>query len=131
MPPNFSGHWIADLAKSKFVGPAPSALRTEINHHEPQLRQELAVTKPDGRQDRVAFSCITTGEENHCRVNGDAVRGHAHWVNDEIVIETWIAVGDSELYFCDCWLLLANGQQLVMEHRNDVIDGQRVVFTRA
>jgi hypothetical protein len=128
---NFSGRWIADLAKSRFAALRPAALNADIHHHEPELRQELLVIKPDGSEVRAILECRTSGEESRCVLNGNVVRGHARWVNDELVIETWPAFGHGQTYFCDCWSLSADGQTLVMEHRKDALSGQRVVFERA
>ena len=128
--PNFTGTWKADLAKSRFVGPAPASLQVTIEHHQPELREELLVTKADRTVDRAVFICRTSGEEGKIQFNGSPVRGAARWVGDELVLESWIKVGEREMFFCDCWSLSADGQTLIMEHRDDALAGQRVLFHR-
>lgn len=130
MPINFSGAWVADLSKSTFTGPKPAIVRLTIEHRNPELRQELIVTKPDGTENRAVFICRTTGEEGNSLLNGNVVRGHARWVDQELVIETWMKFGEREVYFCDCWSLSPNEQTLVMEHRDDVLAGQKLILER-
>ena len=130
MPVNFSGAWLADLAKSTFTGPRPAVVRLTIEHRDPELRQELIVTKCDGTEDRAVFICQTTGEEGWSLLNGSAVRGCARWTDHELTIETWMKFGERELYFCDCWSLSPDKQTLVMEHRKDALAGQKMVLER-
>jgi len=129
MKPDFSGTWTADLSKSRFAGPKPASLLVVIEHRDPKLRQELVVTKADGSTDRARFEC-RIGEEGRLLFNGNQLRGAAKWVDDELVIESGAKIGERELYFCDCWSLSLDGQQLIMEHRNDALAGQRVECQR-
>ena len=131
MPPDFTGTWIADMPQSTFAGPKPVALRAQIDHHDPELREQLLVTKADGTEDRATFVCRTTGEEGECSINGTAIQGHANWTADELIIESWMELGPRKKYFSDCWSLSADGRTLVMEHRDDALAGQRVVLERA
>jgi hypothetical protein len=130
MHQNFSGIWIADLLESAFVGPKPAGLQAKIEHCESELREELTVTIIGGIENRANFVCHTNGAEGSCFLNGQALRGRASWVGHELVIETWITIAEGETYFCDCWSLSPDGHSLVMEHRNDALTGQRVVFQR-
>ena len=61
-----------------------------IAHSEPDLHQEIVVTKEDGSEQRIAFRCRTNGEPDQCRLDGQEVRGSAHWQGDELVIELWM-----------------------------------------
>lgn len=130
MPPDFTGTWIADMSQSTFAGPKPVALRAQIDHRDPELREELLVTKADGTQDRAILMCRTTGEEGKISFNGTAIRGRASWTGDELVIESWMELGPRKMYFCDCWSVSADRGTLIMDHRNDDLAGQRVVFEK-
>ena len=101
MKPDFSGTWTADLSKSRFAGPKPASLLVVIEHRDPKLRQNLVVTKADGSTDRAMFEC-RIGEEGGLLFNGNELRGAAKWVDDELVIESGVKIGERELYFCDC-----------------------------
>ena len=131
MPPDLTGTWIADLSRSTFAGPKPVALRAQILHRDPELREELRVTKADGTEDRAIFICRTTGEDGKCSINGTAIQGHANWTAGELIIESWMESGPRKMYFCDCWSLSADGRTLIMEHRDDALAGQRVVLEKA
>ena len=101
-----------------------------IEHSDPELRQQILVTKDDGREERVAFRCRTNGELGQCLLNGERVRGNARWQEDELVVELWVQHGTRELYLCDCWTLSPDAQTLCMEHRNDALAGQLTVLDR-
>lgn len=128
MSVDFSGTWQADLSKSKFLGLQPLAMRVTIEHSGLELREVLLVTRSDGREDRADFFFRTTGEDGTCQLNGLSIRGHARWVGEDLVVETWMKLGEREVYLCDHWSLSADGRTLVMEHSQDALAGQRVVF---
>jgi hypothetical protein len=127
---DFTGIWRADLSASKLFGPPPKAITVTIAHSEPDLRQEIVMTKDDGSEQRITFRCVTNGEPDQCLFDGKDVPGRAHWRGEELVIELWMREGPSELYLCDCWSLSRDGQTLTMEHRNDALAGQVVVLRR-
>ena len=128
---NFTGTWNANLSKSRFLGPLPTAIAIRIEHSDPELREEILVTKVDGSEERVVFECWTNGEQGKSLMNGSAVRGNARWEREELVIESWMQFGAREMHFCDCWSLSPDGQFLSMEHRKDDLAGQRTVLDRA
>jgi len=90
MTVNFSGSWKANLFRSTFLGPAPSALSVTIEHVDPRLREEIFVIKTDASQDRAVFHCETSNRPGTCSLNGSTVRGTARWEASELVIETWV-----------------------------------------
>ena len=127
---NFTGSWKADLSRSRFLGPAPTALTAKIEHSDPELHLDMLVTKPDGSEDRVVLQCATTGEPDKSRLNGNTIRGNARWEGPELVIESWARIGEREMHFHDCWSLSPDGQGLTMEHRKGDLAGQIVVLNR-
>ena len=131
MSPNFTGSWNADLSRSRFSGPAPKALWVKIEHSDPELQEELVLTRPDGSEQRVVFTCRTNGEQRGNFLNGKDVRGSARWQGDELVVETWLQFGARTIHFRDCWSLSSDGQTLFMEHRDDDLAGQLTVLNRA
>jgi len=90
MSVNFTGTWKANLSKSGFLGPLPTAIKVEIQHSNPELQEEIVVTKVDGSEERVIFECWTNGEQGKSLLNGRAVRGNARWEGEELVIESWM-----------------------------------------
>lgn len=128
MKPNFSGQWIADLSRSKFLGPNPKSLAVVITHTGDHLYEELLITRQDNTQQRVLFECSMSAGE--ATLDGQRIRCGLRWNNDELIVETWTMVATREFHFCDCWSLAADGQILSMEHRGDDLAGQYVVFQR-
>ena len=131
MKVNFTGSWNADFSRSRFLGTSPKALSLKIEHSDPELQQEMVLTKLDGTEERVVFTCRTDGEQDRSFLNRKAVRGRARWEEGELVIETWLQLGARTMHFCDCWSLSPDGQTLTMEHRGDDLAGQLTVLKRA
>jgi len=130
MSVNFTGMWRANVRKCRFISPIPNAISARIEQSGVQLQEEMVVTKADGNEDRVLFKCSTNGEPDKSSLNGRPVRGTAKWGGDELVIESWIELGAREMHFCDFWSLSPDRQTLTMEHRDDDLAGQFVVFDR-
>jgi hypothetical protein len=128
---NLTGTWNANLSKSRFLGPLPTAITVKIEHSDPELREEILVTKVDGSEERVVFECWTNSEQGKSLLNSSAVRGNARWEGEELVIESWMQFGAREMHFCDYWALSPDGQTLSMEHSKDDLAGQRTVLDRA
>ncbi|HLJ48248.1 MAG TPA: CocE/NonD family hydrolase [Bryobacteraceae bacterium] len=131
MLPNFTGHWKANLSKCEFrSGPVPKEIFVDIDHAGEDLRAAMVVTTDSTKEERVAFECRTDGTAGRSTMNGRPIRGRSSWVNDELVIESWITSGERELYFRDCWSISADGRILRMEHRDDALAGQLAVLDR-
>jgi hypothetical protein len=125
---DFTGVWKANLEKSRFLGPPPKALTMKIEQSEAELHQEIVVTRPDGNEDRMAFNCWINGDKNRNSLNGQPIRGSAGWQGEELVIESWLKVGEREMHFRDFWSLSDDRKSLFMEHREDDLAGQRTVL---
>jgi len=138
MTANFSGIWTADLSQSKFHSPGPTsltagpaALTVKIEHSSPTLWEEIIVGTPAGGERRSIFQCNIGEERGNAVWDGEPVRGGARWEGEELLIELWVDAGGRELHFCDYWSLTDDGQVLIMEHRNDHLDGQRTVLRKS
>lgn len=130
MPVNFSGTWMANLSQSKIRGALPAAIVAHIQHADPEMQQELVITREDGSEARAVFLCRTDGDQTKTELNGSPIRGGARWEGDELVMETWVQLGSHEMHLCDRWSLSADGRTLTMEHRDGDLAGQRTVFDR-
>ena len=127
---DFTGTWKANLAKSKLLGPSPKSLTMKIGQSQTELHQEIVVTRPDGNEDRMTFHCTLNGEQNKNSLNGKPIRGSATWQGNELIIESWLKLGEREMHFRDHWSLSDDRKTLVMEHREDDLAGQRTVLER-
>lgn len=128
---NFSGTWKANLSQSKLLTATPSSMIVRVRHEDPELEEEILVTRTDGSETRATFCCRTNGDRIHTQLNGSPIHGGAHWEDDELVIESWLRAGPRELHLCDRWSLSDDGRTLTMEHRDGDLAGQRTVFDRA
>lgn len=129
MSVNFTGTWKANLSHSRLLGPTPKAITALIDHSDVALREELVVTKLDGSEDRIVFTCRVDDQAGGS-LNGTPVRVAARWEGIELVIESWIRLDAREAHFCDHWSLSRDGQILSMEHRSGDLLGQLTVFDR-
>lgn len=130
MTPNFSGTWIANLSRCRFLGSCPRSLTVVIEHVGDELRQEILLTRIDGAKQQSVFQCRTNGSNDAVQLNGNPVRGTAYWNNEELIIETWVQLGTRNMHFRDGWSLAADGQTLAMDHRDDDLAGQLTVLDR-
>jgi hypothetical protein len=76
---DFSGVWKANLEKSKLLGPAPKAMLVKIKHSDPELVEEILITRLDASEDRVVFRCPTTGDEITNSIHGAVLRSRSRW----------------------------------------------------
>jgi hypothetical protein len=123
---DFSGLWRLDLERSTLRGEPPSCVLVTIEHAEPELIQEMHVTRKDGTESSVIFHYDTSGGET---ANAQ-VRSRAHWVGAELLIESWMETQDRVLHFKDYWSLSADGAALTMTHRDDDLAGQTSILRR-
>lgn len=129
MTTDFTGHWKANLHKSKFLGPPPKDVSVEIAQSDTELREEMVVTKLDGSEERVVFECSIDSGRNSL-LNGRPLRGRATWEGMELIVESWVQLGARELHLRDCWSLSSDGRTLTMEHRDDDLAGQLTILER-
>ncbi len=84
--PNFSGAWKLNAEKSKFTGGGPDNLSIKIDHKEPALTEDWAMSTPNG--DRSFQAKYTTdGKETEQEVMGRTAKTSAKWEGDALVIE--------------------------------------------
>ena len=74
--------------------------------------------------------CTLNGEQNKNLLNGRPIRGSASWQGDELIIESWLKLGDREMHFRVHWSLSDDRKTLIMEHRDDDLPGQRTVLEK-
>jgi hypothetical protein len=123
---NFTGVWEMDLERSTLRGDPPTRLVIKIDHAEPKLVQEIRVTRKDGSESSGVFQFDTSGGETVYAMG----RSLARWAGQELLIESWMETKDRTLHFRDYCSLSADGETLVMEHRDDDLAGQITVLRR-
>jgi hypothetical protein len=84
--PDFSGAWKMNREKSKFAGGGPDNILIKIDHKEPALTEEWAMSTSDGDQSFQA-KYTTDGKETEQEVMGRMAKTSAKWEGDALVIE--------------------------------------------
>lgn len=103
----------------------------KIDHREPTLAQAVVVIDANGGRQQLRLEFLTTGEESVNKAGAGEMRTRASWNNEELLIESWLAVGERVSHFRDFWTLSNSGETLTMEHRDDDLAGQVAVLERA
>jgi len=129
--PNFTGVWQLDATKSYMRGRTFTRMIAKIDHREPTLAQTVVVIDANGGRQQLTFELLTSGEESVNAVGGGQMRTRASWEGEELLIESWLAVGEHTSHFRDYWRLSNAGDTLTMEHRDDDLAGQVAVLERA
>ena len=129
-PPDFSGLWRANLAKSTLRVPTPRELLVDIEHREPAIVQRMTAVGGDGAEQHVTFTYRTDGQESsNATPNGEA-QTRARWIGSVLVIETTLRTPNRTFSFRDHWTLSADRQTLTMAHPDDDLAGQVAVLER-
>ena len=127
---DFTGTWKADLAVSRLHGPPPTNLLVSIAHSEPDLQVEMSLTTADQKVLRIVYGARTTNEEVANTVLGNKWLSRSRWVDDELLIESWVSQSGRVMHFRDYWSLAGDGRILTMEHRDDDLAGQVTVLDK-
>jgi len=130
MGQNLTGVWKANLEKSKLLGPAPKSIAVKIRHEDSDLLVAMLIIMSDGIEQRIEFTGPTNGAEVVNLVSGHQWRSRMQWVGDELMIESWVELGERKLHFRDFWFRSKDGQSLTMEHRDDDLRGQATSLDR-
>jgi len=124
MSPDFSGVWKTHLQRSKLLGSQPTAVLAKIKQSEEELAAEMVITKADGCENSLVFKGRTSGEQITNVVQGVEMRSRLQWVDNELLIESWVNVAGRQGHFLDYRSFSNDGQTLIMEHRGDDLAGQ-------
>jgi hypothetical protein len=113
------------------LGPPFIRMLAKIDHHEPTLIQTVVVIDANGARRQLKWEFVTSGEDSVNGVGAGQMRTRASWEGEELLIESWLAVGEHTSHFRDYRLLSNSGETMTMEHRNDDLAGQIAVLERA
>lgn len=131
MRPDFTGVWKLQLEQSTLGITQPVRAMVKIEHQDPRLVDVSVFSYSDGSIVRDIFEADTSGEKFVNFVRGERVTSRAEWHGSELLIESWLKLGERDLHFRDYWFLSQGGDRLTMQHRDDDLAGQVAVFTRS
>jgi hypothetical protein len=117
-PPNFSGNWTLDLAKSDFgPAPPPDSVVMTIDHKEPTLKSTTVQKSSQG--DATNDSTITTdGKENVNKLRAAGidqdVKSKSKWSGTKLTTERVMEIQGMSIGMNDAWELSADGKVLTI-----------------
>src|SRR5260221_11264713 len=114
--PNFTGVWQLDATKSHMLGRPFTRMIAKIDHREPTLAQTVVVVDANGGRQQLRCEFLTSGEETVNGVGTGQLRSRVSWEGEELLIESWLAVGEHALHFRNYCRLLILRQNLRLEH---------------
>ena len=115
-PPNFSGEWKMNVAKSDFGPmPAPEVLTRSIKHDDPAL-QITTYQKGSRGEVTTELKYTTDGKPAVNKLQGSDAKGTARWDGDKLVIESWRDIPGVEIHGKAIWSLSDGGKVLTIHN---------------
>jgi hypothetical protein len=114
-PPNFSGSWRVNMAKSDFGPfPAPTSASSKIDHKDPSLK--VAATQV-GDQGTLNFELnyMTDGTETTNQVGPLTMKSKAHWDGAALLVDSKASTDNGDLTIKDRWTMSADGKTLTVD----------------
>lgn len=112
--PDFSGDWKLDLAKSDFgKSPAPVAMTSHIQHHDPELTVESKITRAEDTY-TTKYRWFTDGREVSNTIRGNEIRTTVMWNAGALISNAKTKVDGVTLNVVDRWQLSEDGDWLTV-----------------
>lgn len=132
-PPDFSGTWALDLARSNFGQlPTPESRVDVIQHTEPRLVIKRT-TVANGTQSVVDITYAVDGQPHQNTAGGSPISSVLRWDGATLVVTSTVTTPQGDLEIVDRMSLSADGRTLTQQ-RTLNIQGQELaqtmVFTR-
>jgi hypothetical protein len=113
-PPDLSGNWKANLAKSDFGPmPAPSSIATKIEQKEPNVKMSTTFV---GDQGEMTFdrAFVTDGSETVNNFGPFVLRSKAKWDGRALVIDSKGKTDDGDIAILEKWSLSEDGKTITV-----------------
>ncbi len=131
--PNLSGTWVLQVAQSEFGQiPGPEARTDVIDHQEPRLTIQRAVTA-GGESTTANLTYLVDGQPHHNMVGPTELVSVLHWEGEVLVMISTVDSDDGSLTFTDRYALSPDGKTLTQQRTLSVQGqelAQRLVLTR-
>jgi hypothetical protein len=113
-PPNFSGAWKANIAKSDFGPmPVPTSASSKIDHKDPSLK--LVATQVGEQGERTfEMNYSTDGAETTNQIGRLTVKSKAKWEGTALLVESKGTTENGDLTINDKWTLSEDGKTLTV-----------------
>lgn len=113
-PPNLSGTWKGNMAKSDFGQmPAPTSFSAKIDHKDPSLK---VATTFVGDQGEMAFEMTlsTDGTETTNQMGSFAIKSKAKWEGSALMVQSKASTDNGEFTTKEKWTLSEDGKTLTI-----------------
>lgn len=119
-PPDFSGDWKLNLARSDYGSmPAPQVLTRSVKHNDPVLEYK---SYQKGRSGEVTSEIKYTTDGKPCvnRLQNSEAKGTAKWVGDDLWIEYALDYKGLTITSKEIWELADGGRTLVIRSQVNI-----------
>ncbi|MCX6611184.1 MAG: hypothetical protein NTW74_10080 [Acidobacteria bacterium] len=131
--PDFSGHWVVDLAKSDFgMMPPPSKIERDIDHKDPNISIKTLQVGERGEM-KTESSYSTDGKEATIKVRGRDAKVKAKWDGAKLKVNTKSEFNGMEIGQQETWTLSGDGKTLTIDNTINAPQGEfttKSVFTK-
>ena len=113
-PPDLSGAWKANLAKSDFGAiPPPTSMTTKIDHKEPSLKVSTIFA---GDQDEMTFerNLLTDGSESTNQFGPFTLKSKAKWEASVLLVDSKGSTDNGDVTSKEKWTLSEDGKTLTV-----------------
>jgi ABC-type oligopeptide transport system substrate-binding subunit len=113
-PPNFSGVWKANIAKSDFGPmPAPIGASSKIDHQDPHLKLVGTEVREEGER-TFEMNISTDGAQTTNRIGPLTLTTKARWEGSTLLVDSKASTDDGEVAIKDQWSLSEDGKTLTV-----------------
>ncbi len=131
--PDYSGHWVVDLAKSDFgMMPPPSKMERDIEHKDPDMSIKSLQVGERG-EIKTESKYTTDGKEATIKMRNREAKVKAIWDGAKLKVNSKIEFNGSEITQDETWIISEDGKTLTIENAIKAPQGEfttKSVFTK-
>lgn len=131
--PDYSGHWVVDLAKSDFgMMPPPSKMERDIEHKDPDMSIKSLQVGERG-EIKTESKYTTDGKEATIKMRNREAKVKAIWDGAKLKVNSRIEFNGSEITQDETWIISEDGKTLTIENAIKAPQGEfttKSVFTK-
>jgi len=122
--PNYSGHWVVDLAKSDFgMLPPPEKLERDIDHKDPDMKIKT-VQKGQRGESTTESKYTTDGKETTIQMRGREAKVTAVWKDGKLNVNSKSEFNGAEISQSETWNLSEDGKTLTIDNEIKAPQGE-------
>ncbi len=131
--PDYSGHWVIDLAKSDFgMMPPPSKMERDIEHKDPAMGIKSIQVGERGEMKNES-SYTTDGKEATIKMRNREAKVKAKWDGNKLKVNSKSEFNGNEFTQEETWTLSDDGKTLTIDNAIKAPQGEfttKSVFTK-